>query len=176
MTVGKGKVDNRTADKGSADKGAADKETAGRISSAAIAIPARAGMVWSVLTDLESYPDWNPFIRKAEGQRRAGARWRLELTRNGRSYRTLRVQVTCWEPGRRLTWRSGIATPHLITGTHDVRITETRQGVDLVQAQTFAGWLAPVLFPWLRARAQARFAEMNAALRDEVARRTAEMA
>lgn len=162
MTVGKGTVENG--------------RPAGRISSTAIAIPARAGVAWSVLTDLESYPDWNPFIRKAEGQRRAGARWRLELTLNGRSYRTVRVQVVCWEPGRRLTWRGGIPKPHLITGTHDFRITETRQGVDLTQAETFAGWLAPVLFPWLRARTQARFTEMNAALRDEVTRRTAETA
>ncbi|MEL6061769.1 MULTISPECIES: SRPBCC domain-containing protein [unclassified Methylobacterium] len=172
MTVGKRTVDKRTVDKGAAGK----DRPAGRVSSTTIAIPARAGMVWSVLTDLESYPDWNPFIRKAEGQRRAGARWRLELTLNGRSYRTVCVQVTGWEPGRCLTWRGGIATPPLIIGTHAFRIAETRQGVDLVQAETFAGWLAPVLFPWLRARMQARFAEMNAALRDEVARRTAETA
>ncbi|MCJ2135335.1 SRPBCC domain-containing protein [Methylobacterium sp. J-026] len=148
----------------------------GRVSSTEIAIPARAGMVWSVLTDLDAYPAWNPFIRRAEGPLRAGARWRLELTLNGRAYRTVRVQVTAWEPGRRLTWRGGIPMPPLITGTHDFRITETRQGVGLVQAETFAGWLAPVLFPWLRARTQARFAEMNAALRDEVARRLAETA
>lgn len=165
MTVGKGTVDK--------------SRTAGRVSSTTIAIPARAGMVWSVLTDLESYPDWNPFIRKATGQRRAGAQWRLELTLNGRTFQTVRVQVTCWEPGRRLTWRGGIPIlrlpmPHLSTGTHDVRITETRQGVDLVQAETCAGWLAPVLFPWLQGRMQARLAEMNAALQDEVARRTAE--
>ncbi|MBE7249018.1 MAG: SRPBCC domain-containing protein [Actinomycetospora chiangmaiensis] len=165
MTVGKGTIGKGTVETGRA---------AGRVSSTAIAIPARAGMVWSVLTDLESYPDWNPFIRRAEGQRRVGARWRLELTLNGRSYRTVRVAVTCWEPGRRLTWCGGIRVPHLITGTHDFRIAETRQGVDLVQAETFAGWLAPVLFPWLKARTQARFSEMNAALRDEVARRTAE--
>lgn len=150
--------------------------TVGRVSSLEIAIPARAGLVWSVLTDLDSYPAWNPFIRKAEGQQRAGAHWRLELTLNGRAYRTVRVQVTCWEPGRRLTWRSGLPLPPLIVGTHDVRITETRQGVDLVQAETVSGLLAPVLFPWLNSRLQARFAAMSAALRDEVARRTAETA
>jgi hypothetical protein len=148
--------------------------TVGRVSSSEIAIPARAGMVWSVLTDLESYPAWNPFIRKAEGQRREGARWRLAMTLNGRTFRPLRVQVTCWEPGRRLTWRGGLLVPRLLTGAHDFRITETADGVRLVQAVTVAGLLAPGVFPWLRARTQARFAEMNAAVRDEVARRVAE--
>lgn len=151
--------------------------TVGRVTSAELPIPARAGMVWSVLTDLESYPAWNPFIRRAEGQRREGARWRLELTLNGRSYLTVRAQVTCWEPGRRLTWRGGVpALPHLLTAAHDVRITETRRGVTLVQAETFTGLLAPGLFPWLRARMQARFADMNEAVREEVARRMAESA
>ena len=50
------------------------------------------------------------------------------------------------------------------------------QGVSLVQAGTFAGLLAPGLFPWLRTCMQARFAEMNEALRAEVARRIAETA
>jgi hypothetical protein len=151
--------------------------TIGKVSSTELPLPARAGMVWSVLTDLESYPAWNPFIRKAEGPRRAGARWRLELTLNGRAYLTVRAQVTCWEPGRRLSWRGGVpAMPRLLTGAHDVRITETRQGVSLVQAVTVSGLLAPGLFPWLRTRTLARLAEMNEAVRDEVARRMAETA
>jgi hypothetical protein len=150
--------------------------TGGRVTSAEIAIPARAGMVWSVLTDLDSYPAWNPFIRKAEGRLREGARWRLELTLNGRAYRTVRVEVTCWEPGRRLAWRSGVLVPPLLTTAHDVRIAETADGVRLVQAETFAGLLAPGLFPWLRPRLQARLAQMNEGLRDEVGRRLAESA
>ena len=148
--------------------------TVSRVSSAEIAIPARAGLVWSVLTDLESYPAWNPVIRKAEGPLRRDACWRLDLALNGRARLTLRVRVICWEPGRRLTWRGGLARPHLLTSCHDVRIIETRQGVSLVQAQSVAGLFAPGLFPWLRSRLQARCAAMNEALREEVARRIAE--
>ena len=148
--------------------------TVRQVSSAEIPIPARAGTVWSVLTDLDSYPAWNPFIRRAEGPQRRDARWRLELTLNGRSTLTLRVQVICWEPGRRLTWRGGLARPHLLTCSHDIRIIETRQGVSLVQTHSVAGLLAPGLFRWLRPRTQARCAAMNEALREEVARRLAE--
>lgn len=148
--------------------------TVGRVSSAETPIPARAGMVWSVLTDLESYPAWNPFIRRAEGVRREGARWRLEVSLNGRASRTVRVEVIRWEPGRRLGWRGGVPVRRLLTVAHDARIAETPEGVHLVQAVTVTGLLAPALFPWLRARVQARLAAMNAAVRDEVARRVAE--
>lgn len=147
-----------------------------RISSTEIAIPARAGLVWSVLTDLDSYPAWNPYIRKAAGRLREGARWRLERTLNGRAYRTRQVTVTGWEPGRRLAWRGGLTMPPLLVGEHEVRILETADGVRLVQAVAVAGLLAPALVPWLRTRLHARFAAMNEALRDEVLRRLAESA
>ena len=39
-----------------------------RTISAAIDIAATPQQVWAVLADLDSYPQWNPFIRSASGQ------------------------------------------------------------------------------------------------------------
>jgi uncharacterized protein YndB with AHSA1/START domain len=43
-----------------------------------IEIGASASRVWSVLTDLEHYPEWNPWIREARGRLIVGAE--LDLT------------------------------------------------------------------------------------------------
>jgi uncharacterized protein YndB with AHSA1/START domain len=39
-----------------------------------IVIDAPAERVWEVLADLASYPEWNPRIRRASGELRAGSR------------------------------------------------------------------------------------------------------
>lgn len=141
------------------------------VSRTEIVIPASSAAIWSVLTDLPAYPNWNPFIRRAEGAGRAGARWRLELTMNGRSFLDVRTIVTCWEPGRRLTWRGGLPLPGLLTGSHDFRLEPVPGAVRFVQEETFKGVLVPAFLPWLRARTQDQFGRMNAALAVEVERR-----
>ena len=44
-----------------------------------IEINAAADTVWTVLTDLGRYGDWNPFIRQAAGEAREGARLKIAL-------------------------------------------------------------------------------------------------
>jgi uncharacterized protein YndB with AHSA1/START domain len=46
---------------------------------AEIDIEADAAKVWAILTDLASYPDWNPFIPSATGQLEPGARLRVRI-------------------------------------------------------------------------------------------------
>ena len=40
----------------------------------AIEIEATPAAVWTILTDLESLPTWNPFILKIDGELRTGVR------------------------------------------------------------------------------------------------------
>ncbi|VVB87011.1 Polyketide cyclase / dehydrase and lipid transport [uncultured archaeon] len=39
-----------------------------------IEIQASADRVWQILTDFASFPEWNPFIRRAKGETVKGAR------------------------------------------------------------------------------------------------------
>ena len=65
-----------------------------------IEIAASANRVWATLTDFSSFPVWNPFIRRVDGELRVGARLviRLQLP-NARSM-TFRPRVLRVEPGR----------------------------------------------------------------------------
>ena len=41
-----------------------------------IEIQASSEQVWQILADFARFPQWNPFIRRAKGQAKAGARLR----------------------------------------------------------------------------------------------------
>lgn len=133
------------------------------------AIPGRADEAWSVLVDLPSYPRWNPFIRKVEGELAEGAAWKAELTVEGQVFFRVPTVITELVLGARLTWRGGL--PNLMTGTHSFDVTETSGVVTLVQSERFSGALVPVIFPLLKPALTRRFVEMNEALLSEVVRR-----
>ncbi|WP_092045579.1 SRPBCC domain-containing protein [Methylobacterium pseudosasicola] len=134
-----------------------------------LSIPGRADEVWAVLVDLPSYPRWNPFIRKVDGELAEGAAWKAELTLDGRIFFSVPTVITELTPGTRLTWRGG--PPKLMTGTHSFGVTEASGVVTLEQSERFSGALVPVFFPLLKPSLIRRFAEMNRALMSEVVRR-----
>ena len=134
-----------------------------------VLIPGRTQAVWDVLTDLQSYPRWNPFIRSAEGALRTDARWRLELTLDGRLFFPAPVVVVECVAGKHLAWRGG--PPGLMTGLHGFALTETPEGTLLWQSEAFSGLIAQAVLPMLRTVLRQRFVELNEALKAEVSRR-----
>ncbi|WP_342167063.1 SRPBCC domain-containing protein [Methylobacterium sp. SD21] len=134
-----------------------------------LSIPGCADEVWAVLVDLSSYPRWNPFIRKVDGELAEGAAWKAELTLEGRVFFSVPTIITELEYGTRLTWRGGL--PRLMTGTHSFGVTEALGVVTLEQVETFSGALVPIILPLLRPLLTRRFVTMNDALMSEVVRR-----
>ena len=56
-------------------------------------IQATPERVWQVLTDLASFPDWNPFIRAAQGDLREGARLKIRIPPPGGMAMTFKPTV-----------------------------------------------------------------------------------
>ncbi len=44
-----------------------------------IEIDASPAAVWAVLTDTDAYADWNPFVRKLDGELREGAKLEVRV-------------------------------------------------------------------------------------------------
>jgi len=131
--------------------------------SAATEIAASPQQVWAVLTDLASYPEWNPLFREASGQLTAGARVTLKSVHpaNGRLM-TVKVKVLAAEPATELRWASSL--PGIITGEHSFTLTAAGNGTRLVQTETYRGLLARMSAKTLSAT-QAAFQALNQAIK-----------
>lgn len=134
-------------------------------------IEAPAETVWSVLTDLDGFRTWNPFIRHASGSTAVGGtvRVRVRPSMGGR----LRFKATVLERDdlRTLHWRGHVLRPWFASGDHTFTIVPLDgDRTRLVQHERFTG-IVPRLAGRLLAREARRgFDAMNAAL-DARARR-----
>ena len=126
-------------------------------------IDAPAETVWDVLTDVERYDEWNPFLRIGRPPGYVGQQ--LEVTARARK-RTMsfKPRVTVFEPGRSICWLGKLFMPRIFDAAHELHV----ESIDgrrsrFTHRETFRGVLVPFLRAALR-DTDAAFAEMNAAL------------
>jgi hypothetical protein len=133
--------------------------------SAAIEIAAVPERVWTVLTDLASYPQWNPVFREAYGQVTPGNRLTIKSTQPETGHTmTVKVKVLIAEPPAELRWKSSVAG--LMTGVHSFTLSRVAGGTRLVQTQTYRGLF--IRFPPKTiGRIQASFEAINQAIKEQ---------
>lgn len=131
--------------------------------SATIEIAAPPEQVWAVLTDLASYPEWNPVFKKASGQPIPGNRITITSTNPQTDHTmTVTVKVLTAEPGTELRWASRVLG--LMTSEHSFLLSPTSGGTQLVQTHTYRG-LFTRFPPKTINRIQASFEAINQAVR-----------
>ncbi len=134
-----------------------------------ILIKAWPEQVWEVLTDFRRYPEWNPFIREAEGDIRPGGRLRVRIHPPGARPMTFRPVVQVARPGEELRWHGRLLLPGLFDGEHVFRVEPTDDGrVRFTQSERFRGVLVPLFPRSLYANTLRGFEAMNLALKDRV--------
>ena len=131
-----------------------------------IEIQASAERVWQLLTDFPSFPQWNPFIRKATGNIRVGERLEVNIQPSGASGMTFRPTVLKVEPNRELRWLGHLLIPGLFDGEHSFTIEPLGEGrVRFTQREVFTGLLVPLFARGLDTDTRRGFEEMNQALK-----------
>jgi hypothetical protein len=130
-----------------------------------VEINAPAERVWQVLTDFALYPEWNPFVRRLEGEVRVGARLHVFIQPPGGKGMTFRPLVVAAEPNRELRWLGHLWVPGLFDGEHSFAIEPRRQGrVRFIQRERFSGLFLPMLSKMLDRDIRSGFEAMNRAL------------
>lgn len=142
----------------------------------AIEIAAPAERVWRVLTELEHYRDWNPFIREASGSLAVGGKVHVRAHPPIGLPLRFSATVLASEEGRELRWRGSLLAPWLAAGEHAFIIEPLAPGrVRFIQREEFSGWLPRLLSPLLRSQTLGGFDAMNRALKARAERSTSWM-
>jgi hypothetical protein len=128
-------------------------------------IEASKESVWSVLTDFQAYPQWNPFIKSISGEARPGARLDVHIQPPAQRGITLHPRVLSAVPGRELKWLGHLLLPRIFDGEHHFLIHEmTADRVSFVQQEIFKGMLVPFTGKMLESTRRG-FEQMNEALK-----------
>src|SRR6266702_3623228 len=135
-----------------------------RTISATVDIAATPQQVWAVLTDLDSYPQWNPFIRSASGQLTEGATLTLRLVPAQGRAMTFRPKVLAARPGVLLRWIGRLLLPGIFDGTHQFALEDLGGRTRLTQSETFRGVLVPFTGKTIT-QTEADFRALNQALK-----------
>jgi hypothetical protein len=135
-----------------------------RTISATVDIAAPPDQVWGVLADLDSYPEWNPFIQSASGRLAGGATLTLRLVPAQGRAMTFRPRVLAVQPCVLLRWVGRLIMPGIFDGTHQFALEDLGGYTHLTQSETFGGILVPFTGTTI-SRTEGDFRALNQALK-----------
>lgn len=138
-----------------------------------IDIAAAPEIVWDILTELDRYPDWNPFIVSAAGELVVGERLKNRLHPPGGKAMTFTPTLTIVEPSRTLEWLGHLGVRGIFDGRHRFELVATPDGTRLVQREEFSGALVRLMRRSLDDTTAEGFSQMNLALKSRAEARAA---
>jgi hypothetical protein len=139
--------------------------------SSEILIDSSSKRLWELITDFEDFPRWNPFIRRATGEIKTGARLEVFIQPFGTRGMTFRPKVLKVDPNHELRWLGRLYLPWLFDGEHALIIEPSSEGsVKFIQREKFTGLLVPFTRSLLR-DTQRGFEEMNKVLKQQAEHR-----
>ena len=140
--------------------------TQGKLLYTEIRINASAQKIWSVFTDFERYPEWNPFIKSLKDQPKKGSTIEVKLQPPGKKPMLFKPRVLQFEKENEFRWMGRFILPRLFDGEHTFLIKENGDGsCTFVQFECFRGILVPLLKKMLDKNTKQGFEQMNEALK-----------
>lgn len=120
--------------------------------------------VWEVLTDLDAYPEWNPMIRRAEGELVPGRVLRVRFEPEGVRGRNYRPRLAVVDPPGELRWTALLNLPWVFEFEH-YWVLEPKEGgrTLLKHGVSVSGILAPLVWNIVEKTSRAPFEAMNRA-------------
>ena len=125
--------------------------------------------VWEILTDFNSYPEWNPFIKKIEGELKVGAQLKVYIEPPGGKGMTFKPIVKRLEPKTEFKWLGHFLIPGIFDGEHIFQLEQINDNkIKFIHSEKFNGLLVPLFWRSLISNTKQGFEEMNKALKNGV--------
>lgn len=132
----------------------------------AIRIEATPQQVWSVLSALELYSQWNPFITSAQGALVVGDKLEIVITPVNKSPTSFRPRVEEVVVEKRIVWKGVTILKGLFDGEHHLEIEDNHDGtITFTQKEVFTGALVPFFQNTIDVNTLQGFYLMNEALK-----------
>ena len=134
-----------------------------------ITIDAPAELVWDALTNLDSFREWNPFMRHASGDVAVGEQLKVYLKPPGGMGMSFKPRVVKVERNREFRWLGHFLMPGIFDGEHIFEIEpDGDASCRFVQREEFRGALTLLMLLLVRKATERGFNEMNQALKTRV--------
>jgi len=129
-----------------------------------IEINATPERIWTVLTDLDTYPRWNPMIRWAKGEVCPGTKLTVRFEPEGSRGYTFTPKLLIVEPGRQLRWLGYPRIPKFLDTEHYWIIERLADGKSrLLHGAMIYGLLTPLSRHIFEKSSRVPFEQMNRA-------------
>ncbi len=133
-----------------------------------IKINASAREIWEILTDLENFSAWNPFITEASGDVKEGTKLSVHIQPPGSNGMNFKPKVTRVQKEREFRWLGHLFIPGIFDGEHIFELDPIDEGTThFIHREKFKGILVPLLWNNLHTKTRQGFENMNRALKDQ---------
>lgn len=132
-----------------------------------IVINAIPEVIWSILTDFEKYPNWNPFIISLEGNIEEGNTFTVTMKQPNSKAMSFKPKCTKFEKNKGFRWLGHLIIPGLFDGEHIFELIQNEGGsTKFVQRENFKGILVPLLWKNINTKTRLGFELMNQKLKE----------
>lgn len=132
-----------------------------------ILIKATPEKVWSIFSDFDNYPKWNPFVKSIQGKVLTGNKIKVRLEPPEAHGMTIKPKVLVYKKNRELRWIGHLLIPGLFDGEHRFTIHNNANGtVKFEQCEQFSGILVPLFKKLLDKNTKNGFIQMNNKLKE----------
>ncbi len=122
--------------------------------------------IWDILTDLENYRNWNPFVIESKGKVKVGEKI-TNTMKNGDKNMTFTPQILKVKENEYFEWLGSLWFKGLFDGRHYFKLESLEVNKSkLIHGERFSGILSKIILKKIGKQTEDNFVKMNLSLKE----------